>query len=354
MKDLLVIHIGAGNHAVTSNKKYSNLLRKALSHNNILDAASEVEVSNLTNTGYGSSLNKVGKVEIDASFIDSASSFHASWANNCRLPQNGTKPTQPETKAVRIGSITGLKCREPTREMVRIFGELEQQYAETPYLTMPISLNCTSLKSYMKINEDKDEDLISAKAQRIYEIYNTDGISTTAKEEISDTVGLTQIKEHGFVMVTSSGGNFFKLPGRIGCAGVINAAISHKETNGLKISCMCSGNGEQIIRYNLASFLVEKFSTRFGELEWGSNLSKELFALDSELYIGFIVIIEPIVNIVNNNGGCEHVKKISLIYGHSTESFHFGYRAGDNETKTILSFAEKKELFTFGEYCILC
>ncbi|KAI3403156.2 hypothetical protein KGF56_004045 [Candida oxycetoniae] len=322
MKDLLILHIGAGNHNESLNKKYATLIKKALSKNSLIDAAEVLENSALTNTGFGSSLNMLGKVEIDASFI----SYTA----------DGSEENKP---SVKMGSLTGLKCRNPTEEMARIFSEIDQQYGQLDGLVAPISLNCTSLKNYMDINEDDDDDLISIKSYNTFNAYKKDATSNIKEQEVSDTIGLIQINDTEVAMVTSSGGNYFKLPGRIGCAGVMGAAISFKEEQDYMICCMCSGNGEQIIRDHLATSIIEVFDTS-EKSNYGQYLEKVLFETDPKFYIGFVVVFKRYDE-----------STATLVYGHSTESFYFGYKVG-GDSRAILSFREKKGCFTFGEYLI--
>ncbi|CAK9441183.1 uncharacterized protein LODBEIA_P50520 [Lodderomyces beijingensis] len=343
MKDLLVIHIGAGNHHASSNSKYAKLIKKALSKHTIAESSRVLEDSPWTNTGYGSSLNRLGQVEIDASFISHGG-------------DDGT---------TRMGSLTGLKCRNPTVEMFRIYDEIAKEYQTTPELNVPLALNCTSLKSFVGIREDDSEGLVSEKSYRIFQLYKN-GVSSVARDKeegegVMDTIGLAHITHVGVDIATSSGGNFFKLPGRMGCAAIPGAAIAFLQNESGLFCCMCSGDGEQIVKYHLASTIIEKYTLYEKANNDDDNdndddddddesqrqhfceyVKSELTRLDPNFYFGFILIVA-------RRGGMDEEATRNLIYGHSTKSFHFGFRVGD-QTKAILSFAEKEADFTFGEY----
>ena len=70
-----------------------------------------IESSPLTNTGYGSSLNLLGKVECDASFITND----------------------------KIGAVVNMSCKNPTKELFRVF-----QYLDTLYESDRNRLNIAS------------------------------------------------------------------------------------------------------------------------------------------------------------------------------------------------------------------
>ncbi|EGW35545.1 uncharacterized protein SPAPADRAFT_48528 [Spathaspora passalidarum NRRL Y-27907] len=313
--DILVAHLGAGNHNPASSSKYKTLLKRSLNHNDIIEAARVVEQSELTNTGYGSSLNLLGCVECDASFIEA-------------------------TEKVRIGSLVGVDCSYPIKEVFRTLDYVNELYQSDDKhdLTAPVMLNYQRVKDLIPKNPDElsPNQLISKRQQRIYDIYKDKvlgGRIEELKHQITDTIGLIRIVECKTTLATSSGGNFFKLPGRIGCAGIIGAAIDFKRIEGYEISCMCSGNGEQIIRSKLSWEIVNNIS-KVPEEEYASYFKQ----LVGSIYCGFIVVIK--------SKSTSH-----LLYGHTTESFHFGFRVGEN-TRVILSHSEK-EGFTFGEYKLL-
>ncbi|KAI5962087.1 uncharacterized protein KGF55_003163 [Candida pseudojiufengensis] len=313
MKDVLILHIGAGCHSVSKNKRYAKLIKDALGQKTLLETIDILEKSPLTNTGYGSNLNILGMIEIDSSFIKS----------------NG-----------RMGSITGLSIDCPTKEMFRIFNEIDEIYSSDKFgndLLKPVTLNATSLKSLMNINDSSNLDY--GPNREIYNSYKNSHEFIKSNIPTQDTIGVISIKDNDTIITASSGGNFLKLPGRIGCAGIIGASISFKKfvNDSLEISCMCSGNGEQIIQHSLAVQLISAIQ-QMNESDYGVRLNQFILNLDSEFYCGFIILI----NNLDSN-------RIQLLYGHTTESFHFGYKVND-DTRAILSFNESPGKFTFGEY----
>ncbi|RCK55355.1 Threonine aspartase 1 [Candida viswanathii] len=313
--DILVVHIGAGLHNPASTHRYKTLIRTALSQSSILESSRVIESSPLTNTGYGSSLNVLGRVECDASFI----------------------------RGEKIGAVVGMLCRHPILETFRVFEHLRGVYASEPDLTLPVMLTYPSLKDVIPgIHEHDDAELISPKSQKVFDMHKDRVFQSKEIEQlphgISDTVGLIHIQDETTTLATSSGGNSFKLPGRIGCAGMLGAGIAFKESGDVKVSCMCSGNGEQIMRCALARTIVDRVGDVLEEM-YGECIDGVLsLLLPDVLYVGFIVVVQ-------------RGTRVLLVYGHTTESFHFGFRYLD-KTKVVLSYAEQEGKLTFGEYVL--
>ncbi|KAM9887253.1 hypothetical protein OXX79_013787, partial [Metschnikowia pulcherrima] len=69
-QDILAIHIGAGRHSAQKSQQYKKLLRLALRKSDILDASRVIEGSPLTNTGVGSSVDRLCQATSDACFIE--------------------------------------------------------------------------------------------------------------------------------------------------------------------------------------------------------------------------------------------------------------------------------------------
>ncbi|KAI5953046.1 hypothetical protein KGF57_004038 [Candida theae] len=282
-------------------------MKRALKRGDVINVNSVLEHSSVTNTGFGSSLNAFGEVEIDASYIKS----------------NGES-----------GALSGLQSFSPTQELFRIYKEINELYKKQPNLTRPLSLHCSGLQKYMDI--DVDDHLGSAKAKEIWMGYSGRQDQYPVEGAISDTIGSIVINSNDTTLATTSGGNFFKLPGRIGCAGIVGAAIYYEKIGDLEISCMCSGNGEQIIKYSLAQLIVTNVHL-MDEGKYGPQLEKLLIGKDKDLYCGFVIVLKK------SDG------RIHLLYGHTTETFYFGTRVNDS-TSVVLSCAEKEGKFTFGEY----
>lgn len=341
---ITIIHIGAGNHSIYKTEKYKKLIKSTLvkpNNDSIFEKSEKLEKSNLTNTGYGSSLNIQGNVECDSSYLEISTFNH---------DRNGL-------------SIFNIKDKYPITETNRILQKINRLYDKgTKFhnmgLTKPLILNHDSTHEIdrllfdqrlnMPIDSSKTEDLydpkllILSKSQRIYDSYmnslNFDSTLVSRNECVQDTIGLIEISELKTAIATSSGGNFFKLPGRIGCAGVIGCAIDNFENDDISISCMCSGNGEDIIRMSLA-----KRVTKFFEHYDGDEYVEDLVSLfkKENAYIGIIVIIR-----FSKSG------QGRLIYCHSTESFYFGFKV-NGKIEIVLSRLDKPVgKFIRGEYKI--
>jgi len=336
---MLVVHIGAGNHDAKKSKQYKNLLKKAVNSNNLPEASTIVETSELTNTGYGSCLNLMGQVECDASFIN----------------VQGTTVTQ--------GSLVGIDTSTtPIETTINIYQDLKTMYCTTNMnnlgLTMPIKINYKSYSLYRSCGEN--HNLVLPHSRQFYEKYKDRVLQGIDKiplgNIITDTIGVIEINDDSTKIATSSGGNFFKVPGRIGCAGEIGGAIDYRVQNGIEISCVCSGNGEDILQMKLAGFVVNNFGH---DLEYYGQhlvdmiqqhaakfnlLAKGKFDDEAVLYVGVIVIV---------NDTQSDIKR--LIYCHSTESFYFGFRNSlELEPNIVLSRLDNTsktgKVFAYGEF----
>ncbi|CUM45844.1 uncharacterized protein AC631_05707 [Debaryomyces fabryi] len=351
---LVIVHIGAGSHSLQKNDKYKQLIRKALQVNDsktvLAEVSKKLERSVLTNTGYGSSLNLIGEVQCDASFI----SYNR------------------EDKYTSMGVMYNIVNKYPITETLKCFKQLNTLYStgfKSFGLARPLIFDHCQKKLLDELtnnNEDVDkETLVSTKSQRIYDTYKhtlmsdynqTSNELNRIRNEIQDTIGIIHIGNTNTEIATSSGGNFFKFPGRIGCAGVLGAAIGHHTKNGISVSCMCSGNGEDIIMMDAADRIVNNMINDFSEdycellvniiLQASTDLP--LTAVDDYnnkmIYIGAICIIHDL-----NSG----VKR--LVYCHSTESFYFGFRSHNNKPEVILSRLDSDKVghvFVRGEFKI--
>lgn len=332
--DIIVLHIGAGKHSPSKRKDYKKLIRHALSRHNILEASNLLEGSKLTNTGYGSSLNILGNVECDASSI-----VHGS--------------------TTRQRSMIGIDdSKYPIGRMNEIYDKLDEFYIENKFgLTTPVALNYqsvgeTELWSERRELKESKKQLILKESQRLYDTYKPN----LSVQEITDTIGLLCINSDTTTLASSSGGNAFKAPGRIGCAGIIGAAIDFKLHDNLEVSCMCSGNGEDITVMKLAHYVVNniQLDSDYGiELKnllhnYSSQFNLSAVSYDNEpiIYVGVIVVIRNL-----NNGS------VTLVYCHTTETFYFGYKVNDQEENIVLSELENHsragKVFAYGEFKLM-
>lgn len=344
---LLIIHIGAGNHSKTKRSQYKRLLASALSANGVREAATVIELSKLTNTGYGSSLDLCGCVECDASFIEVSDTMTS-------------------------GALVGMDdTTTPIARMLEVYGKVEKLYHRLGRfgLTIPIFMN---YGKWLQMDENKqvhdrvpNNQLILPEAQRIYDTYKQSlmeesdfNVIPELAHEITDTVGVIEI-DFKTTIATSSGGNFFKLPGRIGCAGVIGSAIGFARAKDVEISCMCSGNGEDIMKMELANFLVNSVyeESEDESRDYGNFVVDKIkhhsqhFQLSSINNDGKRIIYVGVIIVVN------YIKsgRRRIIYCHSTESFYFGYcdRGKPNIVASSLDKIDRAGLsFACGEFLI--
>lgn len=368
---MLIFHIGAGCHDIRKTQAYKKLISKALkSEGSYLEVSRIIEKSPLTNTGHGSSLNLLGEVECDASIIEFS-----------KL-DNKFLVTKRSLLSIDDSYFPILKTQEVFDQCMKTYGELNQLG-----ITLPLKLNYQSLKRYFPTPATEVVNLVSKSARLFYDTYRskvnekletklqvisesiTSSVEHSASQVepnedfahkeapfngVSDTIGLIKIEELKTSIATSSGGNFFKIPGRISCAGEIGSSIDFKYNSNYEISCMCSGNGEDIIQMNLARYIVDNFNT--DDLAWGESLTNliknyskqfRLFARNNDnepiLYIGVILCIH------DTQSG-----KVGIIYCHSTESFYFGFKSGSGESNTVLSRLDNPlkagEVFAYGEF----
>lgn len=351
---LIIVHIGAGSHSQLKTGHYKKLIKRALqvpeSERSLLESSEKLEKSPLTNTGYGSSLNLLGKVQCDASFI------------RHNRPNNKTE----------MGSMYNITKHYPISETIRCFEQLNKLYSEgfrSFGLSQPIIFDYAQkevLNNISRIEENLNEDpLVSLKAQKIFDIYRaklTSNLIPQAEEvqavrsEIQDTIGIIHINDKTTEIATSSGGNFFKFPGRIGCAGILGAAIAHCKRNGISVSCMCSGNGEDIIIMNLANRIAEQMVTSTNveycetltDIIVRSSMDMPLTAVDSDnkpiIYVGALCVIHNL-----------ETDKKHLAYSHSTESFYFGFKSQTCAPEIVLSRLDSTKVgrvFARGEFKI--
>lgn len=305
---LLVIHIGAGCHSRLLDKEYKTLLKKALAKD-FFQASQIIELSPLTNTGYGSSLDLNGHASCDCSLF----------------VHNGRG---------KLLSLHNVTHKHPTSVCSQILEELDMMYAKDRMgslgLLRPAMLNYEVVRQMWDLPQ---ENLILPKNQAVYEKFKA-AEKLLEVPEVQDTVGLIEVGAMTRV-AASSGGNILRLPSRTSCAGVFGAGSGFHKAGNIEVSCMCSGNGDDIIRMGLANIVAMKLAEQqdredlaqlMVEIVQQRSTVLEMEAVDESLasicYVGVIAVIKA--------------EKTRLIYCHSTDSFYFGFRSG-NETEIVLS-----------------
>lgn len=347
LDSFLVIHIGAGSHSLAKNDKYKKLIKQALQNESpqvLLDASKILERSPLTNTGYGSSLNLIGEVQCDASFI-------------C---------DRKNDEKISMGSMYNIDNRYPITEIMRCFEQLDDLYSrefKSFGLTKPLMFDYSEVQLLLQMlnreNIPNSESLISPRAKKIYDLYKDrlTGTYTSPQvvgNDVQDTIGLIHITGESTYVAASSGGNFFKFPGRIGCAGIIGASIGHMKSDSVSISCLCSGNGEDIIMMNLSNQIANRM-LHSSSSEYCDALEDAIVQASANMpltsvndkneciiYVGVICIIHHLAT------GVKH-----LVYCHSTESFYFGFRSSTMKPEVVLSRLDSTkvgQVFVRGEF----
>lgn len=337
-ESMLVVHIGAGNHLRSRDSEYKKLLHSALRSPCHNSAAIALEAPALTNTGRGSSLNMDGNVECDASVI--------------RANMN-EKKIQVSVAAHNIQHKTPI---------VALLGSLEalSQAYSARYglwgLSAPVVFDYGAIALRFGLKIHPQTELVPDEKRKVFELYR-DRIEKThlevsaSVEGVQDTIGVIDASDEILTVLSSSGGNFFKLPGRIGCAGMVGAASAVRFVGLWTISCLCSGNGDDIVQMNLAATIAGRFedADTFGFLLVSYiQEAAEPLPLQAQDSHGNRIIYVGVLCVLRNNCTGE----TRLVYCHSTESFYFGYRDKQKlKPRTVLS-RSRAGVFVQGEYRI--
>lgn len=336
--DILVAHVGAGRHSSSKSRQYRKLLYEALAYNGIQEVGEILEKNVLTNTGYGSALDYNGEVNCDCSFITN---------------RNGQ---------VSSGSAYNVSHDAPIRATIELFQKVDEVYHNKLGrfgLNKPMLLDYgdKTLRLMINFKAGPHRSLVSPQTKKIYDLYKTrldnDGsLALQALPDVQDTIGIIRIQSSGSSIASSSGGNFFKLPGRIGCAGVIGAAIYRLERNNKEVYCLCSGNGEDILAMQLASMVCH--SLLEAEDDYNDAMVNSIMQRKSDLslyspdssefcvpYVGVVCLVRDI-----------SLEETTLLYCHSTESFYFGFKSQRGKEVVLSTHDPKKvgKTFVRGEY----
>lgn len=310
----LVIHVGAGHHSFNSRDEYKRLIRSALRTGSLLESSGIIEQSHLTNTGYGSALDRYGNASCDCTIALST--------------EAGTD----------VLSLLGIDDKtSPTTECIHIKNKLDEEFNDLKSLGLlkPASLQYYHVKK--SHGTDESSELALPAAKRLYLKYKD--FPEPPQQPVQDTVGVINF-DNELTLSTSSGGTFLKFPGRVSCAGIYGSGLAIAETEGTRITCLCSGNGDDIIRMRLAGHIADILLRSAKDDDWPDfpaimvsntiNQSKTvtLSARDNNhnpiVYVGVIAVIQ-------------HEGRTTLAYCHSTESFYFGFVNSNGEKEVVLS-----------------
>ncbi|VEU21622.1 DEKNAAC102649 [Brettanomyces naardenensis] len=361
--NIILVHLGAGKHSDQNRQVLKALLALAIRHGDprkntdftcpigedmrpfedsfkaLTGISRIVEDSELTNTGFGSSVTRYGDVFCDSSAcaldIERGKLYqHALVMNSSRYPIENT--IQELSEACSVHRMWSLGITPP---LMRV--------------------GCV----------EPDPSLISSRMAQIYSDYkdSLDGESSIGKishpQGVSDTVGIAVIKPaRSIVTATSSGGNLFKEPGRIGCAGVVGSAIysaTSSTDQEITVTVMCSGNGEDIIQMGLAKSVCEHLIGHYREdssllacemvADHVLNISPhfKLRALDDDykelVYVGLVGYVE-----LNERG---KLRKL-IFYYHTTQTMVFGYMTSGSQYEYRFSELRKGKREQMGEFLV--
>ncbi|RKP28331.1 N-terminal nucleophile aminohydrolase [Metschnikowia bicuspidata] len=322
-EDVLVVHIGAGFHSPKLTTAYRKLLKSSLTQDLIKSTSCVIEKSLLTNTGKGSNVDREGHASLDATYLQIKGK-----------------------NVVKALSLINICDENPTNQILEANEWLDMEFSGGSLssqfgLLRPTSLHHSTLQAkrrHLLVNDVTHSETESASEHHSGEIDDDGGPhSDLIPCTIEDTVGIAEIKEEVITAVTSSGGNFFKIPGRVSCAGIMGAGIAYSCKDQIQVITICTGNGDDITRMGLAGFLSEQIATQVSITSDQYFLSSVDSQGNPRIYLGAIVLlITP-----------EYQR---LLFCHSTESFYFGFKL-KNGIEIVMSRKDAKtDDFLHGEY----
>lgn len=330
---MLVVHIGAGSHLRTKDTDYKKILANALACESYSEASRCLEEPILTNTGRGSSINMVGNVECDACIIRGDM---AAQKVICGVAAHNIQHKTP---------IEALCVAE--KGLSEVYGANYTRWG----LSAPVVFDYGAIASTFGFPETSQEELVEELKKVLYDLYKeriTRGSDAAVPIEVQDTIGLIHAENNQLSVLSSSGGNFFKLPGRSGCAAIPGAATAVRFCGPWTISCLCSGNGDDIVQMNLAAKVVQSFDdidTFSMSLVPTIEHAGSQVLLQAQDMHGKSILYVGVLGLICNS----ETKEAAIVYAHSTETFYFGFRG--KKTRTVLS-RSKPGVFVQGEYKI--
>jgi beta-aspartyl-peptidase (threonine type) len=234
-RPIIIVHGGAGAWDVDEDTRrritdfiekllvesYELLMKGSEAVDVVEYAVSKLEDSGIFNAGYGSSLNIKGVAEMDAGIMI-GSVMKAGAVAMSRYVKNPIKLARivmEKTDHVLIGG-------EGADELAKLFGLEKREINESIYRRYKDALNKKILPPYYRKNLEIIDRVIS----------------------LRDTVGAVALDIYGtLASATSTGGIWFKLPGRIGDSPIPGAGF-YADRN---VACSATGVGETIMTISL-------------------------------------------------------------------------------------------------------
>jgi beta-aspartyl-peptidase (threonine type) len=187
----------------------------------------ELEDNPLFNAGIGSVLNRDGYVEVDGSIMEGYSGEFAAVA---------------AMRGIRYAISVAKKVLVETNHVV-LAGEGATSFALSKGFTYENLISSEQLKSWaLAKNLEKNGQEV------IFSQY-------TGLVKQTDTVGCVVLSDQGKLAAGSStGGSFYKLPGRVGDTPFIGGGIFASEV----CAVVCTGRGEAFIKTLTAKYIDDK------------------------------------------------------------------------------------------------
>lgn len=389
-KSFFLLHIGAGYHSPKLNAAYRKLLKTAIESHLFQQAATAVEKSWFTNTGRGSNVDRNGYPSLDATYLKVENGKVADILSLFDICDES--PTNIITQAKNwldtefsIDSISknfgllrplslvysqlqlfaGLKSSDPSSlirpSTKRAFEKVKECFDTLCSDEAGVTLNERTKRPRLSADREIVPALPVVKKEITQEEDGAAYLEQVEENKIEDTIGIVEVSytndRYEIEAVTSSGGTFFKLPGRVSCAGIYGAGIGFSCRKGTQVVCMCTGNGDDISRMNLASFLsdaiaanqhsLEETSESIGDFLVSSIVQRstmfQLSAVDSNgsptIYVGAVVTVIT-------------ATEKFVVYCHSTESFYFAFRLKDGIEIVMSRKGKANGTFLQGEFKI--
>ncbi|XP_039248440.2 uncharacterized protein LOC120326249 isoform X1 [Styela clava] len=351
----VAVHAGAGFHSDDRWPGYKHLCEKVceevteqLKHGvtageAVTLAIKMLEDSEMTNAGIGSNLTEDGKIECDASVMDT-----------CPSPDSSNQCSSYFGSVACVGRIKNPICaaykildeqrKRPRLELGRIPPSfLVSEGAENWSRAHGIELCQTedlisesSYKSWQKYHRKLVEKLTRS---RQYQDKEEDNVQN--EEELNkrlDTVGAVVLDMQGNVAAAvSSGGLILKMPGRVGQAAMYGCGCwaSPGKTDKPAIAVSTSGCGEQLISTTLAKICagnLQKDEQPYQAIQdtlVKDFLGSSMLNSDCDKQAGLLCLHHT-----KDSFNCT----IEVVWGHTTSSMVIGHMStNDNNPKTVLS-----------------
>ncbi|KAK9472357.1 nucleophile aminohydrolase, partial [Dipodascopsis tothii] len=325
----VAVHVGAGCHPRRLEQAYTALCTQAckkgirdLKHGAAVadvcaDVCAMLEDSPLTNAGRGSNLNVHGRIECDASIMDTRTGRGAA-----------------------VGAVYGV--RSPVRLALRVLTASFDQLSHGRIApTNIVGDGAYEFATTHGVETCTNEDLQTAESVARFERWSgivngngrpIGGAETDADADaVTDTVGVVCVDADGHVAVaSSSGGVALKQPGRTGPAAMLGSGTWATADHGRATAVCCSGTGEDIINGCLGSRAAAALADSDDVLaEAGAFLRTEAARPGLQAHpaaLGFMFVQQQ----PRSRG-----RTVELAFAHTTESMCVGYMAGGDRTATV-------------------